>query len=200
MNTDDFIVMDYGDGLSKDQIKDIRLLLPKVEEDRFDGFIKSLNYRFNVYRASELSHSTIPDARDQNRFLRKLEGKLSRLGVQAADVSMLLDDAPFSLRRQATKAKVPLSDLQSMLTVVVQALNDVEPQKAKYRPEALELVRWLFQAYEEVLGVSPTIRAYREDWDVPDDMTTEGSFVPVLAKVMRVSVDHAYRLAKKVSS
>lgn len=197
MNTDNGFVINYRDNLAPERIAEVRQLLDGVQDELFNSFIEQVRYPVNAYRAHMRAHTTIPNAKQQTRYLRTLENKLGKLRGLVNQVEELLNNAPAELRRAARRCNSPVNTVQNNLTSMLLALNDVEPTKSKHRPETLDAVKKIHAAFRETLNVEPQIRAYREKSDVPATAATGERFVPVLAALMNLSVDSAYRIAKE---
>jgi len=101
MNTDDGFVIDYHDVLTPQRVAEAHALLVNAEPAVFDRFIERARHPVSAYRSHTRAHMTIPDAKDQGRYLTKLENKLQQLNNLAANVSEMLDDAPYELRNFA---------------------------------------------------------------------------------------------------
>lgn len=199
MNTDGGFVVDLKNSLTPEQIREIRELLDGVQGESFDRFIERVRHPVSAYRAHVRAHATIPNAKEQARYLRKLENKLSKLRNLVNQVDELLNDAPAELRRAARRSNSPVNTVQSNLTNMLLALNDVvPPTKSKYRPETLDAAMKIHAVFREALNVEPQILAYRLKSDVPATAAAADRFVPVLAVLMNVSLDYAYRIAGEI--
>jgi hypothetical protein len=104
MNTDDSVIMDYRDALPPQSVAEVRRLIPDVDDEVFERFIEPIRFPISACRAELRAHQMIPDAKDEDRCLKKPGKKLDRLSNLAAEVSTLLDEAPFGLRKAARRA------------------------------------------------------------------------------------------------
>jgi len=197
MNTDDGFVVDYCEVLTPKRQTNIRALLVGVERSRVNQFIDAVQYPVSAYYANLKAHNTIPDAKDQERYLAKLENKSDKLLKLITEVSELINDAPFRLRRCSAEAGAQIDVVAINLIAMMQAINDISPSKSKYRPEVTTAVIQIATIFHETLHTEPVVRAFREKSDVPVDATVGEMFVPIVAELLSLSVDSAYRIAKK---
>jgi hypothetical protein len=63
MNTDDSVIMDYRDALPPRLVDEVRRLIPEVDDEVFERFIKRIRFPVSACRTEQRAHQTIPDAK-----------------------------------------------------------------------------------------------------------------------------------------
>ena len=198
MNTDDGLIMEYRDVMAPEKIAEVKSLLGPVGDEAFNKFIERVRYPVSAYFAHLRSHSTIPDAKDQKRSLKKLESKIKRLNKVCSEVAEELDKSPFELRQKCAEAKVPIHGVQNALITMMTILNDILPSKSKYRPETYAAIEQIAKVFESELRATPKLKTYQNDGPIPVGTPLEERFVPILAKLLAITRITAYRLSQKI--
>lgn len=187
----------YDPHLPPGVTSEVRALLPEPDQAAFDHFIDRIRHPVCAHRAQRQARAQTPTSKDQTRYLTKLESKLKRLSTLVEDTSMLLEEAPFDLRRAATAAKCPIQEVQSRLVGLIQVLNEIGPAKSRRRPETRVAIQQIATAFREAFGVEPHVRAIRTEDEIRIDAPTEDRFVPVVSLLLSLSRDYIYRMAKE---
>lgn len=196
MNTDKGFVVDYEQSMTTTRVRRIREYLQDIDPSDVDQFIERVRHPVNAYRSNMKAHATIPDARDQQRFLDKLETKLRRLNNHVSTVSVLLDEAPIDFKRKAIAAEAPIRAVQADLHAMMGSLQEVAPSKSKYRPEVGKAVTDIAGAFEKAFGTAPAVRVSGEPQNEPLLIPLPNRFVILLTCLLDISADHASRLAR----
>lgn len=195
-NTDSSLVQDYSEEPFRRKVPKLRLLLHEAEEADLGRFIEKICFPVSAYHAQSHGHKSIPIAKDQKRFLKKLSTCKDRVLKYAIELDELLESSPYDLRREAREAKSSISVIRSDLTRLTRAINDLTPSKSKFRPEIKILINDVIMAYRSELGCNPEIRAFNESTH-PQNLSLAETFVPLLSEVLNISLDAAYREARK---
>jgi hypothetical protein len=214
MNTDQGQVTDYVETMSDNKISEIKILLDGINEKLVDDFLGKILRPISILSAHAKARATIPDGREQKRYYKRLEKHFSKL-QSLADIfadeldrtTLILDEldkttpilnaAPFELRQKLRAAHLPLSDLQDNHLTALLAMRDLEPSKSKFRPEVKAAVRNIATKFELSFKIKPIICAFKDEYDLPADLSLAKRFVPLLAILLDRSIDQAYRLSKK---
>lgn len=196
LSTDSGYVVLPGKPIPASMKAELRALLPYPTDEQFDAFFSTVRNHADAYRTHRATHTQIATRQQQLRYFKTIEITIAQFNGLAEKLSILLDQAPFELKRKATDANISVQTLKDQLCAIPLLINDLEPSKSKFRAEAPHLARMLASAYEKHLGVKPVVRAFREKDDVPARQETAVSFTSVFALLSDLALDTAYRVAK----
>jgi hypothetical protein len=200
LNTDEGFIIEVRNALTTVKKAELRECLRKANDSQFDDFCGRISMAVSMYRAHKSGRKIIPDAREQQRYRKKLDTKLRKFVPQCDVLIELLEQAPVALRRAARSAGSDVNKLQSDLIAMLQALQEVSGSKDTVEPEREPAVRAIAFAFEEAFGAPPVVRALTDKETVGPDAPLEHQFVPAVAILLDLTPDHVYRLSKQFLS
>ena len=194
MNTDASLITNYRSVFSAPFTQQIRDLIPQVPQEKFSEFIEKVSYQVNAYHTHGVARTTVPVAKIQNQFVRKFNNSTNRLAEEIDKVAIMMDELPFDWIQQLRSSGLDLYELRDTLQKLPLLLGNIEPLKSAFKIETQHAIKSIATEFEAVFGLKPKITAYRTDAEIKIDKDIAYMFVPIIAKLLSISVDYSYRL------
>lgn len=197
MNTSQGVVTDV-DGqwsMSSYQEDELRELLQDQDAESVSRFVRRVNEALVLYQEHRRARAVVADSQRFKRWLSRMKTQADKFLGRAEKLSRILDEAPFDLRRAASRAGVNIETIQNNLANLMACVSGVrdltdgiDTKKDRYHPETGAVIRAIGEAFEDCFGVKPlAVSPQVRTRCLPD------RFVNVIAIVLSVEVISAYR-------